>query len=318
MTDERRVRKDDRRASSSEYPTGPKTYKILVIEDDEFTDWPLIRRALNRSSSCKFEYTHQTHLHNALIAIRHRHYDAILLDLHLQWDGPANPFDVVKTVVGEAPDTPIIVLSSTRDIDVAVQTIGNGASAYIEKPPHPRRLESVLCQAIERNINEEVLRRLMHESLTKYSAEDSPVLAPLIGSHLDNIEAGLKHLRAYLEGLSKEALIEFDKILGYSHVAISTREIRKILKLEEQRDRPTTPPPSAVGNQELSPEVLNMSLAHATTRSEKRRRTITERAISDLKQKALSHGRDGIKTEADARKYLLAVQSRPPAETYDE
>ena len=284
-------------SSPSDKP--PNRYHILVVEDDD-QDWALIERALRKPKNVVFDAARVSHLNNALTALRHRRYDAVLLDLILQFDGPANGLDTVVQVVKEAPDTPILVLSSFGDIEMAVQAVEYGASAYIEKPPEPRRLESVLRQAIERHVRDEIARRLTWESLSKYAdASDSPLIAAAIGGHLDNLEQGIHHIRSYLSSTAPQHAVEVDKILGWGHIMASLQEIRRVLRLDEPTTKDTIVPPSKEGE----------------PARKRKSRAISERALQRIQDSAIGAAGD-IKTPEDAKAYLLSLQtttsSKPP------
>lgn len=279
-------------------PTRRDALKLLVIEDDD-QDWKLIERALNNASTVKFEYDRVSHLNNALTVLRHKRYDCILLDLILQFDGPANGIDTVVAVTKEATDTPIIVLTALHDIDMAVQAVEYGVSAYIEKPPAAHRLESSVRQAVERHIRDEIARRLTWESLQKYThPEETSALAAAIGGHIDNLEQGIFLIREYLSGAAPQHAAEVDRILGWGHIMISLREIRRALKLsDELLEEADTLPPDPAQNDRITPVPRR-----------KRRRALSDRALQHIRHSGSGFEKK-ILTPEDAKAYLLDVQT---------
>lgn len=264
---------------------GREEYKILVIEDDD-ADWSLIERALGKARTVHFSADRVAHLNSGLTAIRHRTYDAILLDLILAYDGPTNGLDTVVAVVKEAPDTPIVVLSNMHDIEIAVRAISYGAMSYVEKPPDPYRLESTLRQVIERHIRDDVTRRLMWRSLDDYGvAEDAGKLGIAIGPHLDAVEGSLHQIRAYLGTSAPHAAADVDKIMHWGNTMAALQEIRRILRLRNPNDRDTQP---------------EIDLARV-----KRRRAISDRA---LRRVADAGAGSEIQTTEQAAAYLLSLQ----------
>jgi ActR/RegA family two-component response regulator len=302
-------------SSRADGPPEKEQYEVLVIEDDD-ADWALIERALARSVTARFNAHRVAHLNNGLTALRHRRYDAILLDLLLQYDGPANGLDTVVAVMREAADTPIVVLSSLADIEVAVQSVQFGASSFLEKPPDPARLESTLRQVIERFVKEEVSRRLTYESLSRLlETDDAPALGLLVGGHLDSIETALHHIRNYLANSSPLHATEIEKILGWGHVFSSIADIRNMLRLSSPTERDTVPPPAAV--QTASATNGDVSALVSSAEEEfprwkpvvtdvRRRRAISERALQKIQE--ISTGQVGLLTADDARAFLLSLQ----------
>jgi DNA-binding response OmpR family regulator len=278
-------------------------YEILVVEDDD-ADWALLERALKKATTATFDASRVTHLNNALMALKHRRYDAILLDLLLQYDGPTNGLDTVVAVMREAADTPIVVLSSLADIETAVRAVEFGAASFMEKPPDPTRLESVLRQVIERYVRDEVSRRLTYESVSRLlETDDAPALGLLVGGHLDAIEASLHHIRSYLAGSAPNHAAEIEKILGWGHVFSAIAEIRNLLRLSSPTERDTLPPPPAQPSSAAAAEEFP---PWKPTTSARARRAISERALRKIQE--IGAGQAELFTADDARAFLLSLQ----------
>lgn len=266
-------------------------YRILVIEDDD-RDWQLIERALSKSTTITVVPTRVTHLNNGITALRHRSYDAVLLDLILQYDGPTNGLDTVVAVVKEAPSVPIIVLSNMADIETAVRSISYGAMSYLEKPPNPHRLESTLRQVIERHYRDDITRRLTWKSLSQYANnEDISSLAMTIGGHIDSIEQTLHHVRSFLAAANPKAAAEVDKLMVWGNTTASFQEIRRLLQLENPDDRDTQP-----GIKTLAEDGQEGSPKH---------RAISDRALRRVFEESDGHT---LKTPDEASAYLLHLQ----------
>lgn len=262
---------------------------VLVIEDDD-DDWKLIERALKKATRTKFTFDRVAYLNDGLTAIQNKKYDIILLDLVLKFDGPQNGLDTVVQVARKATSIPIVVLSSMGDIEVAVQTVDNGASAFIQKPPDSRFLESVIRQSIERQVTTEIARRLIHQSISRYADDDGVSAAGvLLGGHIDVIEAAFHYVRGYLRNTSPESEKELFQAMAWTEVAVAFREMRSILKLSSPEDRDTWPPPTMT----------------EFRKKKTRRSSISERAMQRISHTDLA----SIKTHADAEAYLLKVLS---------
>lgn len=295
---------------SSPDESKPETYLILVVEDDD-QDWALIERALSKARTVSFTATRVAHLNSALTALRHRRYDAILLDLLLQYDGPTNGLDTVVAVLKECADTPIVVLSHLGDIETAVRAVEFGAASFLEKPPDAHRLESVLRQVIERYVRDEVQRRLTYESVSQLlETEDAPALGLMVGGNLDAIESGLHHIRNYLSNVAPNHAAEVEKILGWGNVFASIATIRNILRITSPTERDTLPPPPPVilvsddPNEPPGEGTIPTPPPVARARA---RRAISERALRKIQE--IGEGKTQVFTADDARAFLLSVQT---------
>jgi len=85
--------------------------------------------------------------------VQHRHPDIVLCDLRMPvLDG----FHVLEKLAAEAPETPVIVVSGTEDMDYVIKALRLGAWDYIIKPVKD---EGVLRHAIDKSLERAGLLR---------------------------------------------------------------------------------------------------------------------------------------------------------------
>ncbi|MBF0456678.1 MAG: sigma-54-dependent Fis family transcriptional regulator [Nitrospirae bacterium] len=76
--------------------------------------------------------------------------DAVILDLKLS---DAGGLDVLREMRELRADTPVILLASHDERDIAIGALGNGAYDYFPKPPEIERLIFALTRSIEDNMS---------------------------------------------------------------------------------------------------------------------------------------------------------------------
>ncbi|MEN8131686.1 MAG: SpoIIE family protein phosphatase [Pseudomonadota bacterium] len=118
--------------------------RILTIEDD-----PAVRNGIVAYlEDSGFEMLEAGDGISGIELFRREHPDVVLCDLRLPgMDG----MEVLATIIGESPDTPVIVVSGITVVSDAVQALSSGAWDYITKPVHDMGvLESTIHRVLER------------------------------------------------------------------------------------------------------------------------------------------------------------------------
>lgn len=101
---------------------------VLMIEDNEF-DALLIQHQLLHGLKKQIKLTQVKSLTEAFTLIDQQHFDLILSDLNLP--DSAGVDTVIK--LKKATDTPVAVLTISKDEKLAIQCINAGAQDYLEK-----------------------------------------------------------------------------------------------------------------------------------------------------------------------------------------
>ncbi|MBN2471690.1 MAG: response regulator [Anaerolineae bacterium] len=134
---------------SGEYRTmSGEVSTILLVEDDP-TYARLIRATLRRSSTGRlFDVAHVDRIADALVILKQREFDAVLLDLSLPDGGGLDTF---MRLHQSTPEVPIVVLSGLADEHTALNAVQAGAQDYLVKSQTDMRgLAHALSYAIER------------------------------------------------------------------------------------------------------------------------------------------------------------------------
>lgn len=157
-----------------------KVLKILLVEDN-LADANLVLDLLDkynrqserlRRESTPLAFTssnlkHVKKVTEAIDTLSRDNFDAVLLDLFLPDSQGIESLDIVKQ---KAPQLPILILTATDDLNMAVRSLRQGAQDYLIKGEFEgKRLTRSIQYAIERQRGEFNLRQqaLMKEMLDK-------------------------------------------------------------------------------------------------------------------------------------------------------
>jgi diguanylate cyclase (GGDEF)-like protein/PAS domain S-box-containing protein len=134
--------------------SGEKVRLLLVEDCPDHAD--LIRAKLARSKRLKVDITHVDRLGEGLVKLRAGGFDVVLLDFSLP---DSFGLETFRRANEAAPRTPIIVLTSLDDNELAVQAVREGAQDYlIKREADTRLLVRSILYAIERQSAEDALR----------------------------------------------------------------------------------------------------------------------------------------------------------------
>ncbi|MCX6899720.1 MAG: PAS domain-containing protein [Verrucomicrobia bacterium] len=132
-----------------------KPINILQIEDNP-SEIVLMRAMLAEAGAGQFELTSVSRLSEGLERLAADGFDLVMLDLGLPDSNGLETFAKVHT---QAPQVPIIVLSSLDDESVAMRTVHEGAQDYVVKGENmdARLLVRTIHYAIERKRAEQAM-----------------------------------------------------------------------------------------------------------------------------------------------------------------
>src|SRR5256885_12841081 len=103
--------------------------RILLVEDDPAYA-ELTRAMLRTTSGSNVTLDHTTSVHAAVEKLGDGTYDIVLLDLGLP---DAQELEALNSLVGAAPDLPLVVLTGTENEVLALQAVKGGAQDYLIK-----------------------------------------------------------------------------------------------------------------------------------------------------------------------------------------
>ncbi len=141
---------------------GLQNYTVLIVEDD-----PLVNKAIKDALTSK--YTRVFSYLNALEAINDINLiapDLILLDIFL---GPHNGLEILEQLRNQGYTVPVIIMTATSDIKMAVRAMKLGAEDFIVKPIDLEQLEVAVDKALQ---NYDLRRQV--EILTDKLKEEQP------------------------------------------------------------------------------------------------------------------------------------------------
>ena len=178
-----------------------KGIKILLIEDNP-DDVRLIREMLARAEGARFDLECADRLSDGLTLLDADEIDVLLLDL---WLPDSQGLDTLGKVLAQAPQPPVVVLTSMDDTAIAVQAVRDGAQDYLVKGQvDGNLLARSIHYAIERRRAEKALRRSEAFSKSILNSMDDAIYTISVS---DNTI--LECNRAFLEqsGLKEEEVI---------------------------------------------------------------------------------------------------------------
>lgn len=128
--------------------------RVLVVEDDE-GDAFLIQELLTELREqaeifglARFEPTGVTTLPDALRELRSGQHDVVILDLEV---GGARGTEALSAALAEAPEIPLVVLTSRDDVELGIRAVESGAQDHLVKGELVgNRLARAVLYAIER------------------------------------------------------------------------------------------------------------------------------------------------------------------------
>ncbi len=107
----------------------PPVKNILLVEDNAGQAY-VVERMLSRFEGVKFQVKVVERLAAGMQQLKEQQFDAVLLDLNLP---DSQGVETVKSLRAEAPDVPILVLTTLDSRDNAPQALELGAQEYLIK-----------------------------------------------------------------------------------------------------------------------------------------------------------------------------------------
>ena len=130
--------------------------RLLLVEDNA-GDAEIVRHRLAALRETPWQMAQAETLEEGLALARTRQFDLIFLDLNLPDSSGLETLDVLRAEVTEGP---VVVLTGTDDLDLAVEALRRGADDYISKG-------ALTTELLRRTIRYAVERRRMLVSLEK-------------------------------------------------------------------------------------------------------------------------------------------------------
>jgi len=133
---------------------------LLIVEDNP-ADRLLIKEYLAEEQWRTLDLQEAESLQAALDLLPHFDFDVILLDLQLP---DSSGVETVRRIIGEVPETAVIVLTGLQDEDTALQSVRYGAQDYLEKRHlSPSTLSKSIRHSLERKKGLQDKEDLLHD-----------------------------------------------------------------------------------------------------------------------------------------------------------
>jgi len=155
-----------------------KSINVLLIEDNP-RDVRLILEMNKELGLDKFEIAHSGNLAQGIEQFSQVDFNLILLDLRLP---DSNGFDTFKKMLEKAQNVPIIILTGTDDLELAIEAVKIGAEDYLVKG----QVDSIL---LKRSINYAIerydIKKKLKLSEAKYRNLVNNITDAIIETNLD-------------------------------------------------------------------------------------------------------------------------------------
>lgn len=160
---------------------GSNELNILLIEDSE-TDAFMVRQTMTKGMKMSCNIFHVTTMKEAESLLRDKKetIDVILLDLGLpDTEGGKDSFKRLSDVKEEIP---VIIHTSTKDHDLAVSIVGDGAEDYVRKSDFADD-PKILCEAIEYAVHRHHYLKEIKEEKDKEIKEKDRIIKWVTGGY---------------------------------------------------------------------------------------------------------------------------------------
>ena len=136
--------------------------QILIADGDAVVRDIVARKLTGRGYLCECCENEQT----ALALLSGKRFDLVLTGLLSTGTGGG---DLIKKIMQICPDTAVVLLTSVIDIDVAVNSLKDGAYDYITKPFNPEEMSIRVSRALEKRrllLENESYQRTLEEQVS--------------------------------------------------------------------------------------------------------------------------------------------------------
>ncbi len=170
--------------SSKSFPSHP----ILFVDDEEHfllsIELTLSSNGINNVETCGDS-------RQVMGLLKKRRYSLIALDINMQY---VSGVDLLRQIVSDYPEIPVVMITAINDVDSAVQCIKEGAFDYVVKPVNDTRLVSTVKRGLElaevRTENEMLKQSLLNQNVERPEAFSAIVTnSPSLQSIFRYIEA---------------------------------------------------------------------------------------------------------------------------------
>ena len=187
-------------------PTDVKT-RVLIADDDKE-----VRAVLQDFLSDYLDCVAVDCAEGALSLMQEEQFPVVLSDV--QMNGMTG-LELVPQVLGRAPDTQVILVSGSQDVDNVIEALRVGAFDYITKPFDLRELDATVRRAVE-HYELRVAKRRYENHLKELVEQRTAALDRALSSLEDAYRVTLKALVAALEARDLETHGHSERVVSFS------------------------------------------------------------------------------------------------------
>ncbi|PCJ96610.1 MAG: sigma-54-dependent Fis family transcriptional regulator [Zetaproteobacteria bacterium] len=146
------------------------TRKILIVEDDP-AQRRMISLLIHRKIGLGVVEADGGRMALSLLRddVVRENICLVIIDLNMPNMGG---IELLKLIRQQYPNLPIIILTGSKDLDVAVQVMKLGANDFLNKPINPQRFQVSVCNAMKIGALEKEVKRLKHKDENRFLFDD--------------------------------------------------------------------------------------------------------------------------------------------------
>jgi DNA-binding NarL/FixJ family response regulator len=159
--------------------------RVLVVDDH-----PIVRQGLVQLLNCESDFmvcAEAGDARKAMAAIAEAKPDLGIVDISLQG---TNGIELIKNIVAQWPDFPILVLSMHDETLYAERALRAGAKGYLMKQEAPEKLTEALRRILNGQIyvSEKLSNKMMHRAIGGKNLENTSPVANLSDRELEVLQ----------------------------------------------------------------------------------------------------------------------------------
>lgn len=209
-----------------------RNVSILVVDDDEYNTF-LLRNILKKWG---VHFTEKRNGMEAVDAVQHQQFDFILMDVHMPvMNGP----EAARIIKDKSPDTRIIAVTATHDINDQIECKKAGMSQFLIKPFSEKELMDCLIQDMPSEITQKTLSKtpVSIKELEYLSNGDKSFMKEMIGLFISTTSSAMEEIDRAIRNDDFENVFENAHKIAASCKQISAERLYSLVKKLEEKSK---------------------------------------------------------------------------------